>query len=207
MNQILITLEKVTKSYKVRKNVHKLVLKEIDLIINKGELIGIVGASGSGKTTLLNALVGNLPINSGELFFNESELNSHQDIIFVPQEPALRQYLTLKESFGDIPENLYYLIELFQMQSLIDSFPDELSSGELRRAALCKACLNSPKILVLDEPSANLDIIWKNAFIRIFEILQNKGITLVLSTHNESILQKATRVFKIENFNLIEKKL
>lgn len=199
----LIELIEVSKSYRIRQDVKKVVLKNISLNIKERDFIGIQGPSGSGKTTLLNLIIGNIPLDSGKYIFNHTILNKPNDVLFVPQEPFLIPYLSVNENFEEIPNNLIYFLDLFQLRNLVDSYPDELSGGELRRVAICKAIFLIPKLLILDEPSANLDISWKFSLIKIFDELKKIGITLIISTHNKDLVKNANKNFKIKNFSLI----
>ena len=201
------------------------VLKGVDLQIKKGEFVSIVGASGAGKTTLLQ-LLGTLDnIQSGTLKIRGKELNSlsqkelaqfrNQEIGFVFQFHNLLNEFTALENVclpsyingtnkKEAEQKGLELLELLGLKDRAEHKPDELSGGEQQRVAVARALINSPSILLADEPSGNLDS--KNAddlhqlFLKLNTELEQ---TFVVITHNSKLADLAHRKLKMKDGKII----
>ena len=201
------------------------VLKGVDLQIKKGEFVSIVGASGAGKTTLLQ-LLGTLDnIQSGTLKIRGKELNSlsqkelaqfrNQEIGFVFQFHNLLNEFTALENVclpsyingtnkKEAEQKGLELLELLGLKDRAEHKPDELSGGEQQRVAVARALINSPSILLADEPSGNLDS--KNAddlhqlFLKLNTELEQ---TFVVITHNSKLADLAHRKLEMKDGKII----
>ncbi|MGL5149693.1 MAG: ABC transporter ATP-binding protein [Clostridium sp.] len=217
----VIELIKVYKTYGRGENKVD-ALKNINLTINKGEFIAIVGASGSGKTTLLHILGGIDKPTSGEVYIEGKslgELNKDETALlrlrkigFVFQLFNLIPVLTVEENIempvllDDGIMNKEYKEELIKMLGLkerINHLPSELSGGQQQRVAIGRALANRPSIILADEPTGNLD---SKTAMDIMELLKYSARkynqTLILITHDERIANMADRVITIKDGEL-----
>ena len=205
------------------KNLHKYfgdlhVLKGVDITINKGEVVSIVGASGAGKTTLLQ-LLGTLDKPSSkdqsELIINETNINTlndktlakfrneHLGFIFqfhqlLPEFTALENvcipaYIK-KTSKAEAEAKAKELLDFLGLKDRYDHKPNELSGGEQQRVAVARALINNPSVIFADEPSGNLDSeSAENLHNLFFKLRDEFGQTFVIVTHNEDLANMADR--------------
>ena len=197
------------------------VLKGIDIGIEKGEIVSIVGVSGAGKSTLLHILGTLDNSDAGELFIKEkniTNLNSNQiarfrnlNIGFVfqfhnllPEFSAMENicipgYIG-KQNTKKVEAKALELMELLGISDRKDNKPSELSGGEQQRASVARALINDPEIVFADEPSGNLDS--KNAgelHELFFKLREKLNQTFVIVTHNEHLAQMADRILEIKD--------
>lgn len=186
------------------------ILQQIDLTINRGDSVAIVGASGSGKSTLLGILAGLDTATSGEVYLAghplhlldddaRAELRARhvgfvfQSFLLLPGLTALENITLPAELAGqsDASARGRELLALVGLSHRADFYPSQLSGGEQQRVAIARAFITKPAILFADEPSANLDA-KTGAMIEdlLFELNQQQGTTLVLVTHNPSLAQR-----------------
>ena len=204
------------------------VLKGINLEIEKGEFVSIVGASGAGKTTLLNILGTLDKIDDGSLYinqknistFNEKEISKfrNQEIGFVFQFHNLLNEFTALENIcmpaylngtnKQIAEKKgLELLDLLDLSNRSKHKPNELSGGEQQRVAVARALINSPSILLADEPSGNLDSNNANELHQLFlQLNKEKSQTIIVSTHNNDLAKLADRTLKIRDGKLFNPK-
>jgi putative ABC transport system ATP-binding protein len=188
-------------------------LKGIDLNINKGEFVSIMGPSGAGKTTFLN-LAGCLDhITAGDLTVLGQNLNSFDDnrmrdlrlhhLGFVFQEFFLVKELTALENvelpmmFADKKDLSWakYLIERVGLGKRINHLPKEMSGGEMQRVAIARALANKPDIVLADEPTGNLDTKNAQSIYDLFrELGKEENLTIIAATHNVKLAYQADRV-------------
>lgn len=184
------------------------VLNEFNLEVPNGKLLLIMGESGKGKTTILNIISGLLKPNEGNVFLDETDIYSLNDkelsklrsenFGMVPQGQTLLRSLNVLDNIL-LPIKLYRnpseddikrakdLIDEMGITDLIDVMPSEMSGGELRRAAIARALINNPKILFADEPTSDLDSKNRNMIIDIFKAQRDKGVSVVMVTHDDSL--------------------
>lgn len=210
------------KAKSIYKSFDKLkVLKGIDLSINQGEIVSIVGASGAGKTTLLQ-IVGSLlkpdrgtvEINGvNVLELNEKKLakfrNEELGFIFqfhnlLPEFSALENTilpaLIKKSSKKDAEENAKELLDYLGLSDRLNHKPNELSGGERQRVAAARALINKPKIIFADEPSGNLDSQnRKELHDLIFKLRSKFGQSFVIVTHDESFSYESDRTLNVKD--------
>lgn len=195
------------------------VLRGVDLTVNAGEIVSIVGASGAGKTTLLQIL-GTLDVpDAGEVSIggqsttglSRRELsafrNAHLGFVFqfhrlLPEFNALENVLMpawiAGKSTDESRMRARQLLEELGMGHRMEHNPAELSGGEQQRVAVARALMNAPSVLLADEPSGNLDS--ENAALLhdlFFELRDRLGQTIVLVTHNEQLAQRADRMLRM----------
>jgi lipoprotein-releasing system ATP-binding protein len=201
------------------------VLKGVDLNIKKGEFVSIVGASGAGKTTLLHLLgtldkiqEGSLLINGIETkHFSEKEVSKfrNQEIGFVFQFHNLLNEFTALENIclpaylngtpkKEAEKKGLELLNLLNLYNRAEHKPDELSGGEQQRVAVARALINSPSILLADEPSGNLDSKNADELHQLFlKLNKETSQTIVVITHNKELAKLAHRTLEIKDGKII----
>lgn len=171
----ILKIQNLSKSYLINKDRKNEVLKDVNLTVNENDYIAIVGASGAGKSTLLNVILGFLNYDEGsvKVFSNEvkdftdeeiSDLRSKK-ISFVPQDlivfPALtvKENLEMKAEISGVDDFDYEkFIKKYNMEELLElNSAKNLSGGEIKKLMILRALINEPELLILDEPTANLD--------------------------------------------------
>jgi putative ABC transport system ATP-binding protein len=215
----LIRLEKISRRYQMgTETVHA--LREVSLLIQRGEYVAIMGPSGSGKSTLMN-LIGCLDSpTSGQYELNGIQVSEMDDnrlaevrnkeIGFVfqtfnllPRSDALRNVeLPLIYSGMPVDERRHVALEALANVGLGDRIhhrPNELSGGQRQRVAVARALVNRPSILLADEPTGNLDSKTGEEIMALFEQLWKRGNTIILVTHEEEIAKHAHRVIRIRD--------
>ena len=197
--QTAVNISEVRKTYHHRKNGDTLALENISLIIPQGSFFGLIGPNGAGKSTLIKILTGLSYYDSGTVsvfgYDVTKDYRKTRALIGVsPQEHAHDPYLTVKEElqltggyFGmDYPylrKKVPELLEKFGLSEKSKSFTDKLSGGMKRRLSIAKALIHAPKILILDEPTAGLDLPLRHELWEILTELNKQGTTILLTTH------------------------
>lgn len=219
----MIHMRNITKSYEMGTQVVH-ALKGVDLTVNEGEFVAIMGPSGSGKSTLMN-IIGCLDIpNSGTYTLNGLDVSQMTDdeqarvrnkqVGFVFQQfnllartPALKQVaLPLMYAGLGRSERLARARESLEMVGLgdrIDHRPDELSGGQQQRVAIARALATKPSIILADEPTGALDTQTGDEILSLFEQLHEQGMTVVMITHDPEVSARAERIIWIRD-GLIE---
>ncbi len=213
-----IRTSSLTKRFQ-QKQLEVVVLHEIDLTIMPGEFTVIAGPSGSGKTTLLNIL-GLLDVpSSGSVMFQGQDLSSRSpaeladirrnEVGFVFQAYNLMPVLTAAENTEMVMEfqgvspaerrrRSTDVLEKLGLHELIDRYPDQLSGGQQQRVAVARAIAGEPKLVIADEPTANLDSKTAVQLMDLMEELNRKsGITFVFSSHDPQVINRAHRVISL----------
>lgn len=215
----MIELKHVTRKF-MSQSVESQVLKDINLNIFEGEFVCILGTSGSGKSTLLNIIGLIDEPSSGDYFLNENNiihLNTNERATirgeafgFVFQAFHLANELTIIENIAmplgyqgvSKKERLARSQEVLKMVGLetkANNYPNTLSGGEKQRVAIARALANHPKVIIADEPTGNLDTKNTESIMEIFEQLNQLGVTIILVTHDQSLVNKAHHVYYIED--------
>ncbi|WP_321778507.1 ABC transporter ATP-binding protein [Sulfurimonas sp.] len=201
----MIELKNVTKTYEINKNNIVVALKDINLKINEGELIVLKGASGSGKSSVLSLIAALSKPTSGEVIVDAKQISKLPDsfaseyrrdnIGFIFQKYNLIPSLSVKENIllPLVPLNpdakvvdakLQRVMKMFHIEHKKDAIVKNLSGGEQQRVAIARANVNEPKIILADEPTANLDEKLSLHFIEMLRELKALGKTIVVATHD-----------------------
>ena len=196
------------------------VLKGIDLTVEDGEYLVILGASGSGKSTLLNILGGLEKADGGRVTYNGIELTALSDkeltkfrrdrVGFVFQQYYLLPDMNVEKNVrmgADLAENSDYLsiIEALGLGEKLKKYPRHLSGGEQQRVAVARALAKKPQVLFMDEPTGALDeATGRQLLDYVLKLKKQNGFTLIMVTHNTNIAQTAERVIKIGSGKIVE---
>jgi ABC-2 type transport system ATP-binding protein len=195
----VLKIERLYKSYQKRP-----VLQGIDLEIKSGEIYGLLGPNGAGKTTLINIICHLLNADQGQVYIaGQSWRPEHRYLLgVVPQKDLLYQSLTCAEHlyffgriYGVVGQELSYRVKrclrLVGLELRADSLAENLSGGMQRRLSIAIALIHQPKLLILDEPTASLDIESRFEVWQLIRQCQQQGMTLLLTTH---LLEEAERM-------------
>ena len=216
---MMIKLKNVSKSYGKDKLIHK-VFEKMNFTFESNKSYSLVGPSGSGKTTFLNIISGLDDFNGGSIKILAQELYGQNqnykskirrdNFGFVYQFHYLLENLTIYENclvanFGEDSLGISKSLKSLNIFNIKDKYPSEISGGEQQRAAVARAISSSPKILLLDEPTGNLDREnSKNVQDFILEYAKNNDCLVLYATHDISFAERADTILKIINFHLGE---
>ena len=214
---MLLELKHIYKNYFQDKIVIP-VLKDINIKVDEGEYVAIMGPSGSGKTTLMNIigcldrptdgeyiLEGRSIVNYSENGLSDVRLNTlgfvFQSFNLLPKQTALDN-VALPLSYAGIPprkrrEIAFKALQRVGLQDRVKFRPNQLSGGQQQRVAIARALVNSPKIILADEPTGALDSRSGVQVMRLFKELNEEGVTVIMITHDANIASHAKRVIKI----------
>ena len=216
----LIRAENVIKNYQ-----NTQVLKSIDLTVNEGEFVGIMGKSGSGKTTLLKIMGMIEPVTDGKVFYERDNVERisgkeaarirREELGFIFQEFFLMDSLTVLENVM-LPlfiskgadksgkDRAEKFIRKFGIEGLEKKMPDELSGGERQRTAICRALMNNPRIVFGDEPTGNLDSKSGKVVIDALEAI-NKEFkkTVIMVTHDPQMASHCDRIILLKDGKIL----
>lgn len=223
MNNIIKT-EQISKTYRTG-DINTLALREVSMEIAKGSFTCIIGPSGHGKSTLMHLLGGLDRPSSGKIWLDGTELGKLDNnrlaalrgakVGFVFQFFNLLQGLTAQENIETAmmltgaSENVQTkrALELLDMVGLADkagSRPAQLSGGQQQRVAIARALANDPDILLMDEPTGNLDSVAEAEVLAILRTLHSKGKTIVIVTHNNEIAKTAEQVINVKDGQIMQ---
>lgn len=222
--ETILTMKGIEKEYLVGGEVSR-VLKGIDLTVDKGEFLAILGPSGSGKSTLMN-IIGCLDVPTrGEYILSGMHIGSQDEqtlahirnkqIGFIFQSFFLMQRQTALENvkmpliYADMPERQQderarEMLKLVGLEDKMDYFPTQLSGGQQQRVAIARAMANDPTILLADEPTGALDQKTGRQVMDLFHQLNDNGRTIIMITHDVHIAEHASRIVKILDGNIGE---
>jgi putative ABC transport system ATP-binding protein len=220
----IIRIERLSKTYTIGEvEVHA--LKSIDLTVEEGEFLAVMGSSGSGKSTLMN-LIGCLDsptsgeyyldgVNTGTLTKNDYARIRNQKIGFVFQGFNLLSRTTALENvelplmydrYERIKDPAKKAIEVLERVGLgdrMDHEPNQLSGGQQQRVAIARALVNEPSLILADEPTGNLDSKMSVEVFSLFQKLNDEGITIVLVTHERDFAKFAKRIVELKDGRVI----
>jgi cell division transport system ATP-binding protein len=187
------------------------ILSDINLSINKGEFIYLIGKTGVGKSSLLKILYGDIPVKAGEaniLDINLVKLNENkvpflrrklgivfQDFKLLPNK-TIKQNLefvlraTEWKDSSKINKRISEVLKKVKLEDVINKYPNELSGGEQQRIAISRALLNEPEIIIADEPTGNLDPATSLEIMNLIKEINNNGTTILIATHDYDIISK-----------------
>jgi putative ABC transport system ATP-binding protein len=215
-----IVMEEICKNYTLPSGVTVEILKSIDLIVNKGEFVSIMGPSGSGKSSLMNLLGALDKPTSGVYLLNDEDVGSCNDktlayvrnrtIGFVFQGFNLLPRRTVLDNImlpliygGEEPKERIrraeYYLEKVGLFSHRNHYPYQLSGGQQQRIAIARALAGEPDIILADEPTGNLDSHTGKEIMALFNQLNDDGITIILVTHDENVSRYAKRLVQLRD--------
>lgn len=215
----MIRLEGITKKYKMGKNV-VVALNDVDLKVEKGEFLAILGPSGSGKSTMMN-IIGCIDVpDEGHYFLDQMDIDSkdeddlahvrNEKIGFVFQKfnllpkytaihnvafPLLLRGIDREEAY----EAAQSILERVGLGERLDHKPSELSGGQQQRVAIARAMVTKPSILLADEPTGALDSKSGQEIISLFKELNEEGMTVIVITHDQEVADEAKRIVMIRD--------
>ena len=218
----MLTLKNLKKTYRPRRDMVIPAVDGVSLTIGDGEMVAIVGHSGAGKSTLLNLMAGLDLCDEGKILLNEKALNTrsaaamaryrNENIGFIVQHYGLLDDLTVLENVL-LPlkysrktaikrqgrKRARLLLKTVGVLEQADKYPPELSGGECQRAAIARALICEPSLLLADEPTGSLDADNEEIILQIFRNLAEQGKSVVIVTHDESVAQQCDRIIRMEN--------
>jgi len=222
--ETILTMRGIEKEYLVGGEVSR-VLKGIDLTVEKGEFLAILGPSGSGKSTLMN-IIGCLDVPTrGEYILSGLSIGSQDEktlahirnkqIGFIFQSFFLMQRQTALENvkmpliYANMPEKQQeerarQMLRLVGLEEKMDYYPTQLSGGQQQRVAIARAMANDPTILLADEPTGALDQKTGRQVMELFHQLNDNGRTIIMITHDVHIAEHAKRIVRILDGNIGE---
>lgn len=202
----MIEIMSLNKTYKAGNRA----LKNINITIEDGEFVFIMGRSGSGKSTLMKLLLKEVEPSSGKIIVNDMELGKmprryvpkyrrrlgvvFQDFRLLKDKTVYENVAFAQRVIGvptrTIKESVPEILRLVGLSSKYKSFPNQLSGGEQQRVAIARALINSPEVLLADEPTGNLDAQNSMEIMRLLEEINNRGTTVVVVTHSQEIVNR-----------------
>ena len=222
MNKEILKLTKISKKFTgSRKDI--IVLKNINLKINKGELVSLTGPSGSGKSTLLHIIALLDQPTSGEVFFKKKSFSKSNDderdlvrkkgiSIIYQQNNLLSDFTALENVIIPLVNNGYEwneaarkatkILSLVNLSKRVDHFPTELSGGEQQRVAVARALITEPDLILADEPTGSLDRKTANEIFSLFTKLKSKNRAILYATHNRELSNRADYKLNILDGNI-----
>jgi len=223
---MLIKLEKIIKIYNSGKDNQVAALHGIDLEIEQGEFVAIMGSSGSGKSTLMHVIGFLDRPTSGRYLFDDRDVTDlsddelaeirNQRIGFVFQAfnllartSALENvslpmlYAPVKRNAETMRQRASGLLEAVGLGNRLDHMPSELSGGQQQRVAIARALVNDPAVVFADEPTGNLDSKSSIEIMELFTRLNQEGRTLIFVTHEENIAHFAKRIIKLKDGEIV----
>jgi putative ABC transport system ATP-binding protein len=224
MKKSIIRLRKVNKTYQMGEVLVR-ALSDVNIEIEKGEFVSIVGKSGSGKSTLVN-MIGCLDVPTSGAVYLESQDISHLDesdlaqirgkkIGFIFQTFNLMPTLTVFENVAlpmifqgytdeQIKTKVDGLLDMVELSSRADHKPSELSGGQRQRVAIARALSNSPEVILADEPTGNLDSkTGKQVMDFLSELNRKENVTLILVTHDDDLAKWAQRTLVLADGSIV----
>lgn len=187
-------ISNITKSFK-----NKQILKGVDLVVNKGDIIGLLGLNGEGKSTLIKIILGILSQDSGEVKRNfeiKSDVGVMLQEISMPEKMKVYEWLDMVKRFSTNSKSVKSVLDSVNLRTVKNKYCDSLSGGQQRRVQFATAIINNPKILILDEPTVGMDVVSKKAFWETLNTFSfSKDLTIILISHDmEEVSEFCNRV-------------
>lgn len=221
----MLSVTELCKGYQSGSH-HQTIFEGLDLHLDKGEVVALLGASGSGKTTLLNLLSGIDTPDKGRVLINGVDIHAQgepartllrrQQLGFVFQFFNLIPTLTVAENVAlpmeligadeaAMQQRVSYLLDRVGLAQMQDRYPDTLSGGEQQRTAVARALSHRPQILLADEPTGNLDEETGQRVISLLaDLVRDQASTMLIVTHSRAVAAAADRVLQLHQCKLIE---
>jgi len=223
MHKTVVSIDFLSKTFQVGEGEIE-VLRDVNLEVDRGELVTVSGVSGAGKTTLLNIISGVVKPTDGIVIVFGCNLDSKDEdfladfrcntIGFVFQSYNLVSTLSASENIAFpmewarkpndyIETRVHSLLEAVHMEHRCNHFPSQLSGGEKQRVAFARALANDPPLLLVDEPTGNLDAENSSYVIQLLQELKDDRKTVIVATHDERIINLADKRFLLKNGELV----
>ena len=221
----MITLQNISKIYPPRNGNNPVVaLENVSFKINKPEFVSVVGRSGAGKTTLLRMILAEENPTKGRIFFDNQDVHRikksqlyqlrrkigtvFQDYKLFPNKTTFENVAYVMEVMGasdkDIKANVSEILSIVGLENRADNFPKELSGGERQRAAIARALIHRPSVILADEPTGNLDPYNTFEIIRLLIKIYEMGTTVILATHDKEVINAlGKRVITLEDGKVV----
>lgn len=194
----------------------KEIFSSLSLFVEEGKMTSIIGTSGCGKSTLLNIITGMLSPTKGDIFWQGNRLKKRnysrlrgKEIGYVWQGQSLLENFTVLDNVcfpyyinggkEDVFENGLQVLKQIGMEHLANVTPSQVSGGEAKRAAIARALLLNPSLLVADEPTNNLDEENRRKIIKLFKKLKQQGMTILCSTHDKDLMKASDIVYELKD--------
>ncbi len=224
MDKSVVSASLLCKNYQIN-DVNIEVLKDLSLKVEKGDFVAISGPSGAGKTTLLNIIGGIDRPTSGKIIVFGHDLSVQEEdflsdfrcnnVGFVFQSYNLVSTLSVSENIAfpmewtrkpkdHIERRVEELLRIVGLEHRADHFSSQLSGGEQQRVAFARALANDPPLLLVDEPTGNLDVKTGLKIVQILRKLKDDGKTVIAATHDERIIRLADQKLQLENGKLVD---
>ena len=213
----ILATKSISKSFDKR-----VILRKIDINLNKGEMLGLLGSNGAGKSTFMNIVLGLLKCDFGDIFLGNIKLTnlaiherSKLGIAYLPQQTSIFRGLTvydnllgiaqiIKKNIAEQRDIVEKLMAEFSITHLRDVKATSLSGGERRRTEIARCLINNPKILLLDEPFAGVDLLSIQDIKGLLLKLQARGCAVLVTDHNASqLLSVVDRAYVIANGSIV----
>lgn len=231
---MFLHVENISKNFNrnIKKNGNFNAINNISVSINSGDFSCITGRSGSGKTTFLNIIAGILKPSSGKVFIDNTNIHElddqkssffrNQTIGYMPQSGSLLSNLTAIENiclpyylyskqnspilgnYKNCEEKAIALLKEVKIEYLKNVYPSSMSGGEMRRVAILRALICSPRLIIADEPTNDLDESSAHEIMSLFAKINKNGTTIILVTHDQDILSYANRRFTMSDGKMLE---
>lgn len=187
-------ISNITKSFK-----NKQILKGVDLIVNRGDIIGLLGLNGEGKSTLIKIILGILSQDYGEVKRNfdiKSDVGVMLQEISMPEKMKVYEWLDMVKCFSTNSKSVESILDSVNLRTVRNKYCDSLSGGQQRRVQFATAIINNPKVLILDEPTVGMDVVSKKAFWETLNTFSfSKDLTIILISHDmEEVAEFCNRV-------------
>ncbi|MBC7087577.1 MAG: cell division ATP-binding protein FtsE [Tissierellales bacterium] len=216
----MIRFVNVSKEYKNG----VIALYDINMEINKGEFVFLVGSSGAGKSTLIKLLLKEEGITRGKLYLNGTDITRvpnrripfirrklgvvFQDFRLLPNKTVYENVAFAMEIIGASPREIRRrvpaVLGMVDLSRKASSYPDQLSGGEQQRVSIARSIVNNPPVLIADEPTGNLDPETANEIMKVLVEINNRGTTVLMATHAKEIVDSMRkRVIALENGRIV----
>lgn len=199
-------------------------VEDVNLTINAGEFVSLVGHSGAGKTTLIKLILAEEKPTAGTVFFESLDIHKlkdtdltklrkrigtvFQDFKLLPNKTAYENIAFAMEAAGkkdeEIASDVPHVLELVDLSPKMHHFPHQMSGGERQRLAIARAIINQPELIIADEPTGNLDPINTYEVVQILKKINDLGTTILLTTHNRGVIDSiGKRVITLEKGKIV----